>query len=394
MALTKMGLTDWTKTKSVKYLIKEIAEMVGVDVEPTVAPTRRIYGIALERTIPAISTSKYIVDRTLFLLSLELAGGMRVGEATGGGEYHGLLANNINVATPLGSVDPADETIEAYLEDSKMKFDRYVAYFSVTRGPLKLNSGRYLRELWKSNGLVLITSVIDGLRVTKPDYFVVRVSLLGLTKTPEDDGRGGKTRSLQDLITALSKTREPVVAAHAKTSIHTAKSRFISKTHGEPMRYVNIAGGARHGVEVERAVAWAKEVGFGSFTNVVPGPLLRATDGNGSRLTHMPLQPRSTYAHLTNALVKAYHISRAMSEPDPELDLMGRDPEEDPSFGNHGNRRKSDRIARETAEVTGATEGMIDDQYGWDQAARRKKQQLHYAGRIDRARRAKVTMMI
>ena len=41
-----------------------------------------------------------------------------------------------------------------------------------------------------------------------------------------------------------------------------------------------------------------------------------------------------------------------------------------------------------------ATEGDIDDQFGWDQKNRKKQSQLHYHGRDDRMKRARVTMML
>jgi len=43
---------------------------------------------------------------------------------------------------------------------------------------------------------------------------------------------------------------------------------------------------------------------------------------------------------------------------------------------------------------TGATEGEIDDHFGWNQKERKKTSRLHYHGRNERQQRAKVTMMI
>ena len=39
--------------------------------------------------------------------------------------------------------------------------------------------------------------------------------------------------------------------------------------------------------------------------------------------------------------------------------------------------------------ITGATEGDIDDHFGWDQKNRKKQSQLHYHGRDDRMKRAR-----
>ena len=74
-----------------------------------------------------------------------------------------------------------------------------------------------------------------------------------------------------------------------------------------------------------------------------------------------------------------------------EEDLAGA---EKPHYGNHGNRRHSDKVARDTMDLTGTSEGDIDDFFGWDQRQRQKKSQLHYHGRIDRQKRARVTMML
>ena len=45
-------------------------------------------------------------------------------------------------------------------------------------------------------------------------------------------------------------------------------------------------------------------------------------------------------------------------------------------------------------EVTGASDGQVDDHFGWNQKARKKDSQLHDHGRTDRLQRARVTMMI
>ena len=76
---------------------------------------------------------------------------------------------------------------------------------------------------------------------------------------------------------------------------------------------------------------------------------------------------------------------------DTVLDLEGRSK---PAFGNHGNRRHGDKNASDNRSTTGVTDGEIDDHFGWDQKARKKKSQLHYKGRENRLQRARVTMML
>ena len=107
--------------------------------------------------------------------------------------------------------------------------------------------------------------------------------------------------------------------------------------------------------------------------------------------SHMPLNVSSTYRHLVSAMSKAYEISNNMPDPDTELDLEGRTK---PHFGNHANRRYSDKKATDTKHLTHVTKGEIDDHYGWDQKNRKKDSQLHYHGRTERLKRARVTMYI
>ena len=91
----------------------------------------------------------------------------------------------------------------------------------------------------------------------------------------------------------------------------------------------------------------------------------------------MPLSPGSTYAHVPKALTEAWEINVLREGViDTELSLMG----DKPKFGNHGNRWKADKRACETMDVTKATVGEINDNFGWEQKERKKKSQLHYKG--------------
>ena len=79
------------------------------------------------------------------------------------------------------------------------------------------------------------------------------------------------------------------------------------------------------------------------------------------------------------------------SGPDPELDLLGASK---PSWSHHSWRRFADKVARETRKETGASDTDIDLFFGWMEAYYRKLMALHYAGRGDRVKRARVTMMV
>ena len=91
----------------------------------------------------------------------------------------------------------------------------------------------------------------------------------------------------------------------------------------------------------------------------------------------MPLATDSTYTHLVAAIEKAYEVSSAMEEQDPEFDLQGLD---EPKFGNHSLRRHGDKLARMEMERSGADKQMIDYYFGWLLKEMMKDMQLHYAG--------------
>ena len=105
----------------------------------------------------------------------------------------------------------------------------------------------------------------------------------------------------------------------------------------------------------------------------------------------MPLSTTSTYRHISGSQVRAYDIVQASGIPDTELDLEG---ESKPKWGNHGNRRYADKKALETAAITGVSREIHDNHFGWAQKQRRKESALHYHGRTERLKRAKVTSML
>ena len=86
-------------------------------------------------------------------------------------------------------------------------------------------------------------------------------------------------------------------------------------------------------------------------------------------------------------------VSRKMENPDTELDLGAQDPD-DPKFGNHWARRKADQVAQDTMEETETTPDLIDEYFGWNQKARKKKQQIQYRGKTGMLKLARITMML
>ena len=219
------------------------------------------------------------------------------------------------------------------------------------------------------------------MRCLRPDYWVMRLSLLGLT-----------SEGVDRVAEWIESTAPPSARPQVRSVVNRVRELQKSKNAPEETLCVNVTGGARQGPEMKEARQWIASGPFRGQFSEVEGPLIRATNG-GSLLTHRPLKPGSTYAHLTRAIEDAYHLSEAMEEKDTELDLMGSDPRK-PKFGNHWARRKSDKTARETMEQTGATAEDIDDQYGWRQKERRKVQQLHYSGTRELKAKARTSMML
>ena len=380
IALAKMQLPVWPSKPRVKAVIKELTAQLGLDPEPCVLLSRAIIRLALEVTIPKrCKSSRYLLTRTYVQLAMELAGGLRVGETTGAGEGHGLLANHCVIATPE---DPGEfdirEMVVMTLEDSKTQFGRVVAICGRTRGTLSFRAADYMRSFWKESNFELIEEQREGMKIIRPDYFVLRVSLLGMT---------GPVREYfkKQLETCTDKR----VAEWASYSARKVTERGRSLNDGEEKKCVNIAGGRK--AELVGCERWLESIGLGKFGNIVPGPLLRATDGKG--VTHMPLQPGSSYTHLAKAMEDAYFLSRARGQDDAELDLGNHDPEK-PKIGHHWARRKADQVARDTMDVTKTTPETIDEAFGWDQKQAKRKQQLHYAGSTALLKLCRVTMML
>ena len=151
--------------------------------------------------------------------------------------------------------------------------------------------------------------------------------------------------------------------------------------------YVNVAGGRKEAASLKRVIYEIEKMGLVGRARIAAGPLLRAT--SGSRLSHMPLSPDSTYTFLKKAMIKAYERANAdANDPDPELDLGGA---KVPKWSNHSWRRFADKVARDSMSETGVSEIDIDLFFGWLEKQYEKLMQLHYKGREDRVKRAAVT---
>ena len=157
----------------------------------------------------------------------------------------------------------------------------------------------------------------------------------------------------------------------------------------EDKRYVNFAE-ASDEVQLQEVLKLCKAWGLEEYVVITPSPLLRATRGVRISLT-MPLSEGSTYQRFTTLLPEAEKLARPREREggDPDFDLESSG---EASYGNHSMREMADDVARQTMSETGATETDIDRMFGWCEAWYRKKMQLHYAGRDDRVKRAKITL--
>ena len=67
-----------------------------------------------------------------------------------GGDYHGLLAGNVNL---LRKIDSGLVTVEGMLEHSKTHFKRWVTCLGTTLGTAALPLADLLTDYWKEAGM-------------------------------------------------------------------------------------------------------------------------------------------------------------------------------------------------------------------------------------------------
>ena len=181
---------------------------------------------------------------------------------------------------------------------------------------------------------------------------------------------------------------------HASATLARGRPRLRAKGSMEK-RYVNVVGGvslggrANYDKDISSVALELERAGFGRLSSIVPGPLVRGTLGR-NLLTHMPLNPASTYDSLHRHFDEAFELANAAS-PDPELDLRGLAA---PLWGHHSARRFADTVARQTMKETGATEQDIDMVFGWQEAFYSRKMQIHYDTSFTRDRRSCVTRLV
>ena len=384
---SKLELPNPANSKRTKALIKDLETKGEAINEPDTQVTALMIvemygpeGTITEECSKRKEMAHVMTARETCLNDLELVGGHRVGEVCGGGDGHGMMANKVCVQIiPSGKGSEYGETVEARIEDSKTGFSRWTVFTGTTE-TTKIEVSNHLREWWKVCGLKVNKKQVGAFWEERPDYWVVRVSLLDMSDVV-----------YKVFMEAVEWATHTVIIRDRKNTLKYAKERRTGKTLGEEMRYVNVTGGERDGDDIRGAVEWLNTHGFGSYVNVTEGPLIRAT--NGYALTHMPYSPKSTHVHLVPAMKAAFERVQASGMVDPEYDST-TDPV--PKFGNHSNRRHADRVAMRNAEELALKPETIDFFFGWNLRAMKEEMRLHYAG-LDRVLRlglSKVTKRI
>ena len=367
-------LQDWTKSSEVKAHIANLVALHGLESVPMTHGTRRMLQALLRQVIPQRKGSGIIRARMRLLLVLEAVAGLRVGEATGGGDNHGLLANNVCI---LRRTDTGAVSVEGRLEHSKTKRVRWFNLVGVTETS-RVDVAHAFAAYWAEVGIATSTSIQGLYQVTRPDYWVVRVSLLGMLP-----------RQVQALKDAQLNSSFDEVRKMARYHIEVIGRRATLQHDAEAKAYVCLMGGRRTSSIMARFVAELRQAGFGAFISMAEGPLLRST--SGTRMTNMGLSPTTTYGQLGAAMETAYALANRPGDPDPELDLAGA---KAPKWGNHSWRRFADKVARQTKATTLATDVDIDRFFGWLEAQYEKMMALAYMGREERSKRSRVTMMV
>jgi len=347
----------------------------GIEEHPRTSATPRMLRHCIGGGVIARHCTRPILRaRTELDIGLEAGHGLRVGEALTGGDFHGLKANHLTI---IRHRDTGLVQVEGMLEHSKTKHKRFVNCLGTTVGHAQLDLARICRDYWRESGMAVSEWDEGAYRVTGVDYSVVRVSFLGMT--------AAQFRLLGE-IAAVSAVAE--LRTHSKATLKRASDRYSAR-HSKDKRYVNLVGGPSTSKALSTLVFELTRAGLGQFASVVPGPLLRATDGH--YLSHMPLDPSSTYGKLHEIMDEAYELSNPTGDPDPWLDLQGL---ETPLWGHHSWRRLADTVARASMAKTGVTEQDIDIVFGWQENMYSQRMQYHYETRFNREKRYRVTMYL
>jgi len=362
-----------TALPEVKAHYSSLLDQHGIEEHPRTSATPRMLRLALHGGIIAKHCPRpFICARTELDIAMEAGFGVRVGEAMGAGDYHGMKAGHLSILRDLSS---GLITVEGMLEHSKTKFKRWVTCLGTTVGFAQMPFADITRKYWREAGMKEITYSSGGFQVTTVDYMVVRVSMLGMTQQ-QLDLLGGVLAASQ--IASIRKA--------AKATFDRAEKRYKAKW-SKDKKYINVHGHAHDDPSMATCAMELAQAGLSSFVSIVHGPLLRSTDGYS--LSHMPVDPSTTYGTLHKIMDECCELANPEGDPDPWLDLQGLD---EPLWGHHSWRRMADTLARANMAKSGATEKDIDLVFGWLERMYSRIMQDHYETKFIRVKRYRVTM--
>ena len=370
-------LTDLTKAPEIKRLFKKLQTTEASTPTPKTAATRKMLGCLLEDIIPEMQAGNpKIMKRERLTYGTEGMTGLRIGELMDWGHAHGVSANNVRIVTIDTAAREAgmpSTFVDIFVETSKTGNPRYTGCVGTSASGVSV--ARYLREYWAEFGVPLIVEKRGSFTVEQPDFFVVRVNLMGL-RMPQKGAEGEPAGRMVDLIGALSVCGE-TVRKHLGTTTRRMRERVAASGPGsEGKKWVNVCFGRESDVELKKVCDLLSSRGFES--RVVEGPFITSTAGYGkhSKATPMPLLSASIYGNTKEYLIKAALMANA-EELDPDFDYPTSEIES-MLWGTHSLRRLFDTVALEYAEDHGLDKEKVQAMAGWREAERAKDMSTHY----------------
>ena len=205
--------------------------------------------------------------------------------------------------------------------------------------------------------------VVAGVKVTRPDFWVARVNLLGVRCDEDAD-------EFFELLEHLRNSQIPTVQATLGGVIADAKSRYKASGVGsQEKKYINVAMGRKNDKGLNQIAKELDTLGF--EVSIIPGPLLLATTGGKyGKVKTMPLSSSTTFTPTKEILTEAWKaVCCDPHDPDPDLEIPQG---QEPKWSTHSLRRLADTVARRYREVTGVTEDEIDLYFGWNERVLKK----------------------
>ena len=219
----------------------------------------------------------------------------------------------------------------------------------------------------------------EGIEVLRPNFWVVRVNLLGLE--PQ------KVHQLVKLLRTDPSDRVRKDFSKVETKMW---KRYEAKGADRMSKAsINVTGGTKDEPTMRALRIRLEKHGFESA--LVPGPLLLATQGGiNPDVTVMPFATSSAFGPTKEILVKSAMVCNSGGIQDPDLDVEHGS---SALWTSHSLRRLANTVAQRDAEKTGTSPGEIDIYLGWHEKILLKDMQVHYAAMSIRQRmdKAKIT---